>query len=372
MIEPLGNLLRLRRLLDESPFDALVAVSPENVTFTSGIVIASQKWARDRLALVVWPKSGEPAFIVCNIEEPQTRRDCWIQDIRPYVEFTQSPIEMLAATLNEMGLGEGRIGIEKNYLTAHYWDELQERMPRARMEGCDAILAGARAVKTEAEVERLGRAARLTEKSLLAVFATIAEGETEKSMFDRIASNLLLVGGDSLSHVYVNAGPNTGFPHCDPSRYEARRGDIVNADIGIYFGNYLSDIARTGVVGAPSEEQRSVYSRLLEVHLECIDAVRPGRLASDEYGVMKNGLARVGIPFSLPHGGHGIGLILHEHPTLDPRNGAEFEPGVVVCVETRVRWPGQVGYRIEDLVLCTDGAPRILTGFFDNSRLFEI
>ena len=251
------------------------------MTFTSGLVIASQKFARERLALVVWPKGGDPTFIVCNIEEPQTRQDCWIQNIRSYVEFTQSPIEVLAGTLKEMGLDKGRIGIEKSYLMANYWDELQERMPGARLEACDGLLASARAVKTTAEIERLGRAARGAEKALLAVFATIAEGESEKSMFDRIAANMLLVGGEALSHVYVNAGPNTGFPHCDASHYQAKRGDIVNADIGAYFGSYVSDIARTGVVGAPSEEQRSIYSRLIEVHRECIDTVRPGRRACE-------------------------------------------------------------------------------------------
>jgi Xaa-Pro dipeptidase len=372
VIEPIGNLERLRTLVRESPFECVVAVSPENVFFTSGLVIASQKFIRERLALVVWPKTGNPIILVCNIEEPQTRQDSWIQDVRAYVEFRQSPMELLAAVLNELGLGRSSVGLEKMYLMTHYYEELVRLLPHARFGAADELLARARAVKTEAEIERLKRAAGLTEKALLSVYATIAVDETEKSMANRLASSLLMMGAEGIVHNYINAGPNTGFPHNAPSSYRAVKGDIVKSDVGGFFEGYVSDVARTGVIGKPSDEQASIYGRLLEIHHHCIDKIHPGNRAADVFETMKAEHARLGIHFPLPHAGHSVGITGHEEPILNPMNTTELEPNMVFYVETRARWTGKVGYHIEDLILCTDGSPKVLTGFFDNSRLFEI
>src|SRR5579872_482711 len=108
---PIGNIERLKTLLHKSEFDAIVAVSPENVTYTCGVTIWTQRSIRDRLAIVVWPRAGEPSIIVCNIEEPQTRTESFIQDVRSYVEFRVSPVELLAEVLREKGLATGSIGV---------------------------------------------------------------------------------------------------------------------------------------------------------------------------------------------------------------------------------------------------------------------
>ncbi|HBY96047.1 MAG TPA: hypothetical protein DEP84_19180 [Chloroflexi bacterium] len=123
----------------------------------------------------------------------------------------------------------------------------------------------------------LAYAARMTEKALLSAFASIAPGHTEKTMANRLAAGLLDCGADSINFLYINAGANTGFPHCKATQSRSKLGDIVKCDVGAYFQGYTSDVARTSVIGTPTSEQRSISTRLMEVHTATITAARPVR-----------------------------------------------------------------------------------------------
>ena len=100
------NAARLEKKMAETGVDATIAVSPENTYYLSGVFIRTQISVRDRLALVVWPQSGEPTYIVCNIEESLARAQSPIKDIRTYVEFAESPVTTLAQVLRDKGLAD--------------------------------------------------------------------------------------------------------------------------------------------------------------------------------------------------------------------------------------------------------------------------
>ena len=127
------NVKRLKEKMAETGVDAVVAVSPENTYYLSGVFIRTQISVRDRLALVVWPTGDEPTYIVCNIEESLARAHSPIKDIRTYVEFAESPIAKLAEVLEDRGLARGTLGIEERFFTAHSYHELQRRAPKARL-----------------------------------------------------------------------------------------------------------------------------------------------------------------------------------------------------------------------------------------------
>ena len=367
----LGDIKGLRTAIEESPFDAVVAVSPENVRYAGDVYIGTQISVRDRLAMILWPKGREPIFLVGDIEEGYVREVSWIEDVRIYVEFKTSPIELLANVLGELGLEKGRIGIELEYLFAYYYQELRERLPGLKIEKCEEF-ERTRMVKTQGEKDLLARAARATEKALLATYATIQPGETEKSMANRLASNIMHCGADKVKFLYINGGPNTGFPHMQPSDYAVKRGDIIKTDCGGVFTEYISDIARTAVVGKPSADQRSIYQRLMEVHRGTIDKLRPGNKPSDVFNTAVELYRKVDIPFKLPHCGHSVGIGGHEKPILNPFDHTILKPNMMFYVETRVRWPGKEGYHIEDLIQVTEKDPVVHTTFFDNAELYVI
>lgn len=227
-------------------------------------------------------------------------------------------------------------------------------------------------IKTPAEIEILKKAGTATEKALLATYATIEVGETEKSMANRLAASMMHCGLDEVSFLYINAGPNTGYPHCTPASYQAQRGDIVKSDVGGRYLGYPSDVARTAVIGKPTSTQLSIYDRLVQVHAETIEMARPGNRACDLFNAAVKSYAAHDISFKLPHAGHGFGLEGHEKPLLNALEQTVFQPNMIICIETRVRWVGKEGYHIEDLIHITPEGPQVLTRFFDSRTLFVI
>lgn len=372
MNEILGDLDSLRSAIDNSEFDAIIAMSPENAPYTSGVGIWSQKVIRDRLALVVWPRDGEPTLIVATNEEGYVREKSWIPDVRAYRQHVDSPIKLLSDVLQEKGLAAGRIGFEPAYLTTDYYLELLSTMPEAKFESCERILQSVRMIKTDAEIELLTHAATATERALMATYSTARPGEKECDLVARLGANILQAGADLPSFLFLTVGPNSGYAHPDPTDIEIQPNDVIKADCGGWFSGYFSDIGRTVVVGKATDEQHSIYNRLAEVHRRTIATMMPGIPGNEVYRNNVKFYKEADIEFSLPFAGHGLGLYIHEMPMLAAYDDTPLAPNMAFAVETRVRWPGVQGFHIEDLVIIREDGPEIITKFMDTSRLLEL
>ena len=133
-------------------------------------------------------------------------------------------------------------------------------------------------------------------------------------------------------------------------------------DWGAELDGYCSDCTRTIAAGDPGTDARDVYELVLESQLAGLQAVRSGRGGKDVDGVAREMIAASGYAEHFGHGlGHGVGLEVHERPTLSTRSDDELQASNVVTVEPGVYLPGQFGIRIEDLVVVTDDGCEILT-----------
>ena len=146
---------RLQSAMDAAGLDAVVAVSLENVFYTTGAFIITQRLLPERLAFNVIPRDGDPTVIVCKIEESLVARESPIKDVRSYIEFADNPADILADALLEKGLGGRNIGIEKRYLSAETFERLADRMPGSEFAACDRLFEKLRAIKTPAEIRIL-------------------------------------------------------------------------------------------------------------------------------------------------------------------------------------------------------------------------
>jgi Xaa-Pro aminopeptidase len=370
--ETTGDIAGLRRAIDESPFDAVIAASFENIRYISDVAISTIKTIRDRLELIIWAKGRAPIFVLCQVEEGYVRQESWITDIRTYREFFTPPMRIVMDVLRELGLERGIVGCELEYLPGKYVRELTAEFPQLDLRPCDDLFRRVRMFKTTREKELIAHGFRGTEKAMLATYATVQVGEDEWSLSRRLAAGILLSGAESIAFNHINAGPNTGFPHAAPTDYRVRKGDVVKADSGGYYNDYYSNVGRTGKVGEPTADETEWWIKLRSIHHSVAEMLRPGNTGQQVFEKARMLHEKAELPFPYAHNGHSIGLEAHERPLISPHETTAFEPGMICTVETRVRWVGQKGLHMEDLYEITEVGPVLLSNAFDNEKIFVI
>lgn len=350
---------RLKKLMAEKNMDVLVSISPENVLYSTGAYIITQKSLRDRLEIGIIPKDGDAVFVVCGIEESLARDESWIADIRPYFEFKHSPIRFLADVLTEKGLDKKNVGIELHYLSNTFYKELVGYLPNTKFYECRDIFDEVRMIKEPQEVELLAKAAKASRKAVDAAFLTAKPGDTERHLSTEIMMNLMKQGLD-WSFMVLGTGKRTCLTHPTPAYIPMEFGDVVRVDFGGILSGYQSDLARTAVVGKPTPEQAETYKKLANIQKEVIESMNIGVRFCDVYNKCKMLFEKNNLPFSMPHIGHGLGVDLHEHPIINPLNEEEIQENMVINVEPLVIFGGYA-YHIEDLIQTTPNGPKILT-----------
>src|SRR5690625_3616268 len=119
---------RMKAIMDREAVDILVALSPENVLYSSGVDIITQRMIPERLALTVFTQKHDPIIIVCSIEDSLVEENSWISNMRTYTEFKESPVEALVDVIKELGFSNPTIAIETKYLRSEeHTSELQSR-----------------------------------------------------------------------------------------------------------------------------------------------------------------------------------------------------------------------------------------------------
>ena len=351
---------KVQRALAEQQLDALVAVSPWNVRYTAGTSFFTQRTIPERLALVVMMPGQEPTFIYCTIEDEEARGYSWITDLRGYTEFAEQPIAVLADLLRERGVARGRIGIEKRFLVAANYDELLEGLPDADVVAADPVFDRMRAIKTPAEIELLERAVLHTDAAVATAFEAARAGDTTRAIGDRMIAEAMAAGSTGLVHIVLGTGANLSNPHALPDDSRLEPGGVLRTDFGMFWDGYVSDIARTAFVAPATQRQIDDYKILEEIHQSVIAAMKPGVRAGDLYRLCADGFAKRGLPFTMPHVGHSIGLLVHEQPMLHPFDETPLAAGMVLMLEPPLIAPEGL-YHTEDMIEITATGHRVLS-----------
>jgi Xaa-Pro aminopeptidase/Xaa-Pro dipeptidase len=160
----------------------------------------------------------------------------------------------------------------------------------------------------------------------------------------------------------VASGANGAMPHASVSNRRLRTGDMVTIDFGAEADGYYCDITRTFCVGRPSPRQREVHALVLKAQEAAIGAIRPGASCRSVDSAARDIIAAAGHSEHFGHAtGHGVGLAVHEGPTLSALSKGTLAAGMVVTAEPGVYIPGWGGVRIEDMVLVTERGHTLLT-----------
>ena len=257
---------------------------------------------------------------------------------------------------------KARLGYDS--LSAEEYLRISEKLGRTMTSISDSIWR-LRMVKEEPELERIRRACEISSKCMELASEIISAGVAEAEVKAEILKEMITLGGEKPAFdVIVASGPNSSKPHGSPKNRIIEPGDVVVVDLGAVYEGYCSDITRTFYVGSePEGEVARVYEAVENAKREAESAIKIGVKASDLYQKAYEALSSAGYGEYFLHGlGHGLGIEIHEPPSLKPDSGDVLSEGIVITIEPGVYLPKRFGVRIEDSLLVTrDGVERLTT-----------
>lgn len=274
------------------------------------------------------------------------------------VEVYKSLSQTLRELLKEHGVHKAYF--ENNGVTLKQADTYREIL-----KGCDvtpvfdtyldAIIDNLRIIKSDDEIEKIAQAQKITEEAYLEILNYIKPGVMERDIALELEYLMRKKGADTVAFDLITiTGKNTSKPHGEPGENIVCDGDFFTMDIGARFEGYNSDMTRTVAVGHVSDEQRSIYETVLTAQLSALNEIKPGVPAEKIDSTARDIIVSAGFGDCFGHAtGHGVGLDIHELPTVSIKNKKLLSAGMVITCEPGIYLPDKFGVRIEDMVLVT-------------------
>jgi Xaa-Pro aminopeptidase len=240
--------------------------------------------------------------------------------------------------------------------------ELKEKLQGFEINSKPEIISAMRSVKDEEEISRIRRACEMSDAGMEAVRSTFKEGMREYEVAAELEYAMRKKGAEDMAFsTIVGSGPRAAYPHAGCTEREIRKGDFIVIDAGAAYRGYRSDITRTFIVGQPSTEQRKIYETVLKANEEALGKIKRGVKGKAVDALARKIIADAGYGELFIHSlGHGVGLDIHEAPSLSTESKDTLKIGNVVSDEPGIYIGGVGGVRIEDTVLVTkEGAERL-------------
>ncbi|MBO1264987.1 aminopeptidase P family protein [Proteiniclasticum sp. SCR006] len=343
---------KLRALMKEKNLTQLL------VTDTASIFYLTGRWieAGERLLVLLIRQSGKPVFFINELFPEKESEDLdfvWIKD-------TTDSIALLAEKLEK----EEILGIDKNWPSG-FLIRLMETTGSAKVVNSSLLLDLIRSRKDEEEIQFMREASRLNDDAMTMLIDALHEDMTEKEMEDRLREIYDSLGAEGFSFTPIIAyGKNGANPHHENSHRLLKEGDSVILDIGCRKDNYASDMTRTVFYMEVDEKAKEVYETVLEANRKAIDKVKPGMKFSEIDQAARAVIEEKGYGKYFTHRtGHSIGIEVHEYGDVSSANEDLLMPGMIFSVEPGIYLEGELGVRIEDLVLVTEEGHEVLNSY---------
>jgi Xaa-Pro aminopeptidase len=339
---------RLVARLAESDLDCLLVTNLLNVRYLTGFTGSNG-------ACIVTP--DERLFVTDfrYVEQAEAQ-------VRGYerVEASRDMLGDLAGRLR------GRAGFEDEDVSVAKHSKLEEKLTS----GAELVAAGTpveelREVKDAGEVAAMRAACELADASYRDMQERGLAGRTEREVATTATRAMVDRGAEGPSFPPIVASGAAGaLPHAMPREVEIPSGVLVVVDMGAQLDGYCSDCTRTFATGPLDDGALEIYELVLRAQEEALAAAREDAELPAVDGVARAIIEAAGHGERFGHGlGHGVGLEVHEGPRVAKTATGSLRAGNAVTIEPGVYVPGELGVRIEDLVIVTDGEPEVLTGF---------
>jgi Xaa-Pro aminopeptidase len=352
------RLARLRRLIKAQGLDGLLVTLPANRRYLSGFTPDDGQIGESSGSLLV---TQTEALLLTDFRYELTARE---QAVYCNVGIYQ---QGLAAELQDLAqhLRIKRLGFEDAALLVSQHQRLATALAGVELVPTRDLVAGLRLRKDPAELASLERSLALMEQVLDRVLDGDLVGQSERQLALRLVREVEDLGGEGPSFPpIVASGPNAAEPHAEPGERLIQAGETVIFDVGAKLEGYCSDISRTVVAGGLEHaDQRfgEVYATVRRAQLKALEGIRPGMTGQEADALAREVIREAGYGERFGHSlGHGVGLYIHEGPSLSPRSTDVLQAGMVFTVEPGIYLPGWGGVRLEQMVVLEAKGCRLL------------
>ncbi len=346
-----ARLRRLRAAMKREAVSHLLVTNANDVAYLTGF-LGGDSW------LLVG--RGKPVLI------SDSRFDEELEPVRPNAKVVIRTGPMLGAVKGVVGdASPERLGIQAEHVTVAQRQALRKSIGRVSLVDTTGMVGQLRVLKDEAEVRLIRRAARIQEQALEAVLRAGVVGQTELELAAMLEAAMKAMGSTEPAFTSIVAsGPTGSLPHYRPARRKIAKNRPILIDWGATFEGYRSDMTRVVCFGDWPSKIAEIYDIANEAHALGAAALKPGATTREVDAAARDHIAAAGYGPQFGHSlGHGIGLDVHEAPSLSASGPErELEVGMVVTIEPGIYLPGVGGVRIEDdYVVTPRGARRLST-----------
>ena len=347
------RLEKLRQILVEEELDAILISQGENRRYLSGF-------------------TGSAGFLLISQDRAILATDSRYVEQAQAEASTFEVIRIQGALSKWLppllsGLDIQRLGFEGRDVPFLTYRELTgvvgEVSGEISLVSIEEFVESLRAVKDQAELQCLEKAAAISDAALEEVLPGVQPGISERELAWELESFMRRNGSEPLPFdVIVASGPNSALPHAKPTNRAIRTSEPVMIDLGANVGGYFSDITRTICLGEGDNTFHRIYDIVLGAQLTAMATLQVGMNGEQVDQLARTVIAQAGYEENFGHGlGHGVGLAAHEEPRLGANSSSVLANGMVFTIEPGIYIPGWGGVRIEDTVALEEGRARPLT-----------
>lgn len=354
-----NRLAAICHLMEKHQAEQLIISDPSTIFYLTGTWFSPG----ERLSALLVKQTGDTLLInneLFPLPENFKTPTYWIKD-------TDDQIRLMADLITCK-----KIAVDKNW-PARFLIPLMELLPDNHFSLATPITDGARLIKDASEQNLMRHASSLNDSAMKLLSQEVTEGVTEKQLAKRLAEIYVELNTDGFSFDPIVAfGANGADPHHEIDDTPIKNGDSIIIDIGCKKDSYSSDMTRTFFFQEVSEKSREVYETVKEANLLAIQAAKPGNRFSDVDKAARDYISAKGYGEYFTHRtGHGIGIDVHEPEDVSSSNDSILKPGMIFSIEPGIYLSGEIGVRIEDLVLITEDGCEVLNEVSKDLTILE-
>lgn len=346
------KLTTIRASLKRRKLDCLLVSQPDNRRYLSGYS-AVDHGIEESSGLLLIPATGTPFLLTDSRFQLHAKKEAPDFEV---VLYPQGLLVLLKKILPALGVK--KLGFESHYTLHSFALSLEKTAKEMNIEPVPikGLIERFRTVKTEKEIEKTRQSVRLNEEVFREIYSQLRPGISEQETALNIENAMMRKGAERPSFdTIVAGGPNGAKPHAVPSKRLLREGEPIVIDMGLILDGYCSDMTRTIVLGTPDARTVELFRLVRKAQLAGMAQLSAGVSAKEVDQAARKVIEQVGLGKNFSHGlGHGVGMAVHEAPSLNRRNRKKLRSGMIVTVEPGVYLPDWGGIRLENMVVVRD------------------